>query len=136
MNTTVETDQKEIDRIAGRMVHRATDAKGFLIGIEAQINLIKARGPEADSGYETKLQDLSDRWVRLTRAIEDYEKAGKIIRLFPALLWAANAGLNQIDADIQGGCHGKDPKDQLRRDVQIIADLIRRAVSAGEGAVK
>lgn len=134
MNTT-ETPpdhQKIIERIAGRMVHRATDAKEFLISIEGQINTIKARGPEVDSGYETKLQDLADRWVRLTRAIADYEKADKLIRLFPALLWAADAGLKQIDADLQAEKH----RPGIAADIKTIADLIRRAVTHGEDALK
>lgn len=133
MNTTEpKTEASETDRIAGRMVHRATEAKEYLISIENQITFLKTRIPEGADGYEKKLQDLSDRWVRLTRAIADYEKADKIVRVFPALLWAAESGLASLDAHIKSGLHGAE----LKADMKKIADLIRRAVVAGEDALK
>jgi len=68
----------DISRIAGRMVHRATDAKAFMIGIEGQIAYIQDRDP----GRGIKLDDLQERRIRLARAIADYEMAEKIIRQF------------------------------------------------------
>ncbi len=87
--TTTQTQEETIGRIAGRMVHRATDAKAFLISIEGQIAGLNARDLHHDPGRDIKLEDFEERRVRLARAIGDYEKAEKMIRAFPALLLAA-----------------------------------------------
>lgn len=123
MKTESIPDQDEISRIAGRMVHRATDGKEFLIGIESQINFLKTRIPEGADGYAEKLQDLADRWAKLSRAIADYEKAEKIIRCFGAILWEAKSGLEKIER-----LDNADAKE--------LAGLMRRAVTVGEDALK
>lgn len=89
MTNAAKTEPSEIDRIAGRMVHRAAASMDFLEGIADRKRLLERRTGDQDSGRELKLEDLEERADRLARAVNDYRKAEKIIRAFPALLAAA-----------------------------------------------
>ena len=87
--------KQDIDRIAGRMAHRANDitgaalSPGYLEGIRLQIAGLKKRSPTQESAVGEKIADLEDREKRLLKAAADYKKAEKIIRAFPAILEAA-----------------------------------------------
>lgn len=75
---------EEINRIAGRMVHRATAARSFLLGIDGEIMALRILDAvKADPGAARKIEDLEDRRDRLERAITDYQTAERIIRACP-----------------------------------------------------
>lgn len=78
--------KEEIDRIAGRMAHRAEDALDFRSGIQREWDR---------AGDGTARRDaLEDRLKRLERAASDYLKAEKIVRAFLELLDAARYALD------------------------------------------
>lgn len=126
MNTTTKKDsaQAEIDRIAGRLILKAKKVSEHWSKAQQERAEV-ATLPIGSYGRAEKLADLDSRLAQLDRAATDYEKAERIIRVFPALLSSAK----DFEAMLL-------EKDKYGRYLPTPDDLAHRAVRDAEKAAR